>query len=157
VEPIASQLDPWRQILIKLGEACVSAAAEKAARAVNASPKTRRGLSFMATSRARCAKYASFSTCVTIKVLERSERVAMITWHDPTSCHYAEQRWHRATSLRSGTCALTGALIARGDDIFRPSRSNRQMNADAMILTCRLPVVRSLDPALSHVPTESQT
>jgi hypothetical protein len=157
MEPNASQLDPWRQILLKLGEACVSAAAEKAGRAVNASPKTRRRLSFTATSRARSAKYASFSTCVTIKVLERSERVAMIRWYDPTSCHYAEQRWHRATSLRSGTCALTGVSIARGDDIFRPSLANRQMNADAMILTCKLPEVRGLDPALSHDPTESQT
>jgi hypothetical protein len=156
MEPNASQLDPWRQILLKLSEAHVSAAHDNAPRAGSASPKTRRARSLTAGSRARSARFASFSTSVTIKVLERSERVAMITWFDPTSCHYAEQRWHRATTLRSGTCALTGVPIARGDDIFRPSRADR-MNAHAMILTCKLPEVRSLDPALSHNPTEGQT
>jgi Domain of unknown function (DUF3331) len=147
MEPNATQLDPWRQILLKLSEARVPAASENAARAGSASLKTRRAPSLTAGSRARSARFASFSTCVTIKVVERSERIARITWYDPTSCHYAEQRWHRTTSLRSGTCALTGVPIARGDDIFRPSRADR-MNARAMILTCKLPEVHGLDPVL---------
>jgi hypothetical protein len=152
MEPDASQFDPWRQILIKLNEACVSVSVDKAA-----PPKTRRALSLAARALEGGTKYASSSTCITINVLERLERVAMIAWYDPTSCHYAEQRWHRATSLRIGTCALTGVLIGRGDDIFRPSRASPQpVNADAMILTRALPEALSLDLALSPCSRESQ-
>jgi Domain of unknown function (DUF3331) len=152
MEPDASRFDPWRQILIKLNEACVSVSVDKAA-----PPKTRRALSLAARALEGGTKYASSSTCITINVLERLERVAMIAWYDPTSCHYAEQRWHRATSLRIGTCALTGVLIGRGDDIFRPSRASPQpVNADAMILTRALPEALSLELALSPCSRESQ-
>jgi hypothetical protein len=81
-----------------------------------------------------------------IYVLDRTERAATITWHDPTACHYDDQRWYRCTASHKGVCAITGALIVRGADIFRPARARSMpVNSDAMILASALPAVSGVD------------
>jgi hypothetical protein len=87
-----------------------------------------------------------------ITVIERVGRSVKIAWHDPTACRYGDQCWHRATARRSGVCAITGAPITRGMDIFRPSCAGpAPVNAYAMILASALPDVRRSEPVESCV------
>jgi len=80
--------------------------------------------------------------CASIRILDRTEKKARIAWHDSTSCHYEDQRWTRSISARVGVCAMSGEMIPRGADIFRPSRANPvPANAGAMILTSALPAL----------------
>jgi uncharacterized protein DUF3331 len=78
-----------------------------------------------------------FREGVTIKVLELDERSAIVAWYDPTRCRYDEQRWIRIKARDAGVCAITGAQIAIGADVFRPARTRRRIaaNAGEMILT----------------------
>jgi Domain of unknown function (DUF3331) len=73
--------------------------------------------------------------CATIKVLEVTESSASICWYDSTLCRYEDQRWRRLKTQRAGICAMSGAMIAMGDDVFHPVPRNIAANADAMILT----------------------
>jgi hypothetical protein len=72
----------------------------------------------------------------TIRLLERpSPTSAVISWRDPTGSSYGYQVWRKRLAARGGQCALSGALIRRGDAIFRPAdRGSRPGNAWAMIL-----------------------
>jgi hypothetical protein len=77
-----------------------------------------------------------------IRIVEWSERSLTIVWHDPTACSYVDQRWTRSKSISAGVCALTGEVIRRGQDIFKPSGSRPPpANAGAMILVSALPVI----------------
>jgi hypothetical protein len=72
-----------------------------------------------------------------IRLVERvSDSCVLISWCDPTSCHYGEQTWILRTARSSGTCALSGMCIRRGDEVFRPAQRSRFLpaNASAMIL-----------------------
>jgi hypothetical protein len=71
-----------------------------------------------------------------VRVLEHSTPLrAFISWRDSTSCCYGYQLWRQTTSRRAGVCALSGAVIHRGDEIFQPfTRDVRPGNATAMIL-----------------------
>jgi hypothetical protein len=81
-----------------------------------------------------------------VRIVEWSERSLTIVWHDPTACSYVDQRWMRSKSSGSGVCALSGAVICRGEDIFKPSRSKpTPANAGAMILVSALPPAPPVD------------
>lgn len=69
-----------------------------------------------------------------------SDVSALISWCDPTTCHYVDQVWGRAAARNSGYCALTGQRISRGDAVFKPrSRGRlRPVNCDEMILAAAL-------------------
>jgi hypothetical protein len=72
-----------------------------------------------------------------VTVVERlSSTTVLVSWRDPTSCHYAEQTWRSGVARRQGLCALSGYPIQRGDSIYRPRSSGAEppVNADAMIL-----------------------
>jgi hypothetical protein len=72
---------------------------------------------------------------MSIQVVDCTDSTATIAWHDATLCRYDDQHWIRSTASRRGVCALTGQLIRRGADIFRPARrKSLPANADAMIL-----------------------
>ena len=76
-----------------------------------------------------------------ITAIERqSDASALISWCDPTMCHYVDQVWGRVTSRYNGHCALTGQCIQRGDQVFKPrSRGRlRPANCDEMILATAL-------------------
>jgi hypothetical protein len=89
-----------------------------------------------------CLEYVRPSSCLRINILERFERVAVIWWCDPTACNYSDQAWRRMVARRNGTCALTGARISSGDDVFMPAtRKAKPINYGAMILTSALPGV----------------
>jgi hypothetical protein len=141
----ANNPDPWVHILSALGDVC------RASGSLSDSVLKSRRKAFIPNTHRHSLpmQYASFSPCVTINILERLERVATIAWLDPTACHYAEQRWQRSVARRSGTCALSGEPIARGDDVFRPSRVIPEpMNSRAMILARALPAACGFYPPL---------
>jgi hypothetical protein len=77
---------------------------------------------------------------VHIEVIEHSTPAcAVISWRDSTSCCYGYQVWRQATSRRAGVCALSGAEIRRGDEIFQPYvRYVLPANAAAMILAANI-------------------
>jgi hypothetical protein len=81
-----------------------------------------------------------------VRIVEWSERSLTIVWHDSTACSYVDQRWSRSKSNSPGVCALSGTIICRGQDIFRPSRSKPPpANAGAMILVSALPAVLAVE------------
>jgi hypothetical protein len=76
-----------------------------------------------------------------ITAIERqSDAYALISWCDPTMCHYVDQVWSRVAARCSGHCALTGQRILRGDQVFKPSGRGRfrPVNCDEMILATAL-------------------
>ncbi|SAL63531.1 hypothetical protein AWB69_07131 [Caballeronia udeis] len=76
-----------------------------------------------------------------ITAIERqSDACVLISWCDPTMCHYVDQVWGRVTASYSGHCALTGQRIQRGDQVFRPRWRGRlrPANCDEMILATAL-------------------
>ncbi|WP_087660293.1 DUF3331 domain-containing protein [Caballeronia terrestris] len=84
--------------------------------------------------------------CLRIRVIEHTDSRATVSWHDPTSCHYDDQHWRRARARHAGVCALSGATVSRGEDIFQPSRRRPPpANAGAMILASALPLCADED------------
>jgi hypothetical protein len=76
-----------------------------------------------------------------ITAIERqSDACVLISWCDPTMCHYVDQVWSRVTARCTGHCALTGQHIQTGDQVFKPRwRGRRQpSNCDEMILSAAL-------------------
>jgi hypothetical protein len=73
---------------------------------------------------------------LTVGVVERLTKVtAAITWSDPTSCCYGYQLWQVSRARETGRCALTGEIIQRGDNVYRPRASRiPAVNQYAMIL-----------------------
>jgi Domain of unknown function (DUF3331) len=73
----------------------------------------------------------------TIEILDRpSPASAVLSWRDPTGGSYGYQLWRKQISKETGSCALTGCPICRGDVIFKPTTAKgvRHANASAMIL-----------------------
>ncbi len=79
--------------------------------------------------------------CSKITAIERQDDTsALISWCDPTMCHYVDQVWSRVTARSSGYCALTGQRIRSGDAVFKPSARGRlrPVNCEEMILAAAL-------------------
>lgn len=79
--------------------------------------------------------YAGCNSKVT-QIERQGNSSALVSWCDPTMCHYIDQVWNQAIARRSGYCALTGQRIERGNTIFKPrARGHRRpANCDEMIL-----------------------
>ncbi|RQZ09645.1 DUF3331 domain-containing protein [Burkholderia sp. Bp9031] len=73
-----------------------------------------------------------------VRVLERSSQLLLVRWVEPGRAHFGEQHWKPGRARQAGTCALSGARIARGDRVFRPSGRPMPPNAGAMILAIAL-------------------
>jgi len=76
-----------------------------------------------------------------ITSIERQdEGQALVSWCDPTMCHYIDQVWNQVVARSSGYCALTGQRIERGDPIFKPRARgrNRPANCNEMVLAAAL-------------------
>lgn len=76
-----------------------------------------------------------------ITAIERQDdKSVLISWCDPTRCHYVDQVWGRVIARSSGYCALTGEHIARGDVVFKPRMRGRfrPINCDEMLLAVAL-------------------
>jgi Domain of unknown function (DUF3331) len=145
MEASARRPDPWKHTLANLLEprpphvSKVNLVSGDLNSSRRNTPRTDR------TSSRRCFEHIQPSSCVKISILERFDRVAVIWWCDPTACNYSDQTWRRMLARRSGTCALTGAQISSGDDVFMPAtRKAKPINYGAMILTSALPVVSSV-------------
>ncbi|WP_213768009.1 DUF3331 domain-containing protein [Caballeronia sp. dw_19] len=85
-----------------------------------------------------------------VRVIERpSSATAIVYWSDAATCHYGYQGWRVTTATSDGACALTGALIHRGDSVYRPSqRDPKPQNASAMILAASMPQGETSDADL---------
>ncbi|MBP0589414.1 DUF3331 domain-containing protein [Paraburkholderia sp. LEh10] len=59
-----------------------------------------------------------------------------VSWSNPTLGRYEAQTWRAGLARMSGVCVLTGALIYKGDAVFRPLLRTRTdpANAHEMIL-----------------------
>jgi hypothetical protein len=67
---------------------------------------------------------------VNVRVVDRTEQIEAVVWHDPTSCHYDDQPWHRAKGAHGRCLCDEGRFHPQGADIYRPSRgSPRPVNA----------------------------
>jgi hypothetical protein len=74
---------------------------------------------------------------IRITVIERQDDAsALVSWCDPTLCHYVDQVWTRVTARHCGYCALSGERIQKGDSVFKPRTRGRYRpaNCDEMIL-----------------------
>ncbi|MBN3761572.1 DUF3331 domain-containing protein [Burkholderia sp. Ac-20365] len=94
---------------------------------------------------------ATWEPCVT--VIDRpSALTVVLDWRDPTKCCYREQLWVSARARVSGRCAMTGAAIEPGDDIFRPRPARpAPRNVTAMVLASAVEAcAASLPPLLEQ-------
>ncbi|AOJ33020.1 DUF3331 domain-containing protein [Burkholderia metallica] len=73
-----------------------------------------------------------------VQVLERSAQLLIVRWVEPGRAHFGEQYWKPGRARQAGVCVLSGARIACGDDVFRPSGRPTPPNARAMILAVAL-------------------
>ncbi|CAD6533334.1 hypothetical protein LMG28140_02745 [Paraburkholderia metrosideri] len=85
-------------------------------------------------------RVSSQHEAISVVLLDRvSPRTATVSWSDPQGCKYGEQVWRLATAKRAGTCVLSGQPIARGEQIYRPTKVDPPpTNADAMMLVAAL-------------------
>jgi hypothetical protein len=126
-----SRTDPWSQTLFLL-DSLSSPPDEHRDGALVALRRSNRRL-----QAAACAVQKGDAN---IRVIDRpTTRTAIVTWGDPTSCHYGDQVWRVARAASDGFCALSGQEIRRGDTIYRPShyrlgRAWPPANADSMML-----------------------
>jgi hypothetical protein len=144
----STKADPWPKILDLLGQRCAREYAESHPLPTTTSvARTEVDRTRMPCNPA-FLDMQGFRTCVRINVLELTESFATIGWYDPTRCRYGDQRWGRFKTLHAGVCAISGARIAAGTDVFRPvpTRSGAA-NADAMILARALQCVFATDSA----------
>ncbi|HEY4365590.1 MAG TPA: DUF3331 domain-containing protein [Steroidobacteraceae bacterium] len=129
-----SRTDPWSQTLFLLDSLSCTVEPSSSHNVGSASggriPARRRAL------RRSAVACASGERGAHIKVLERpTSRTAIITWGDPTSCHYGDQVWRVARASSDGFCALSGQQIRRGDVVYRPSHYRlAPANAGSMML-----------------------
>ncbi|MEI6001645.1 DUF3331 domain-containing protein [Paraburkholderia bengalensis] len=72
-----------------------------------------------------------------VSVLERcSPTLVLLSWCDATAGRYGDQRWRLRVAHGKAVCALSGAMIERGDLVYRPCTRGQEcpMNADHSIL-----------------------
>lgn len=71
-----------------------------------------------------------------VRVVDRpSPLTVALDWRDSTTCCYREQLWVAGRARVSGRCAMSGALIVPGDEIFRPRPARpTPRNVSAMVL-----------------------
>ena len=76
------------------------------------------------------------ATGARIRIIEfLSHTMVSLCWSDPCSGHMGEQVWHCGVARKRSHCALTGALIKRGDRVYRPRLRGKTVpcNWDRMI------------------------
>lgn len=130
-----SRTDPWSQTLCLLDSlSCTeeTSSGQSLARPPGVRVSARRS----AHRRVAAVACASDKRGAHIRVLERpTSRTAIVTWGDPTSCHYGDQVWRVARASSDGYCALSGQQIRRGDAVYRPSHYRlAPANAGSMML-----------------------
>ncbi|RFU49657.1 DUF3331 domain-containing protein [Paraburkholderia sp. DHOC27] len=71
-----------------------------------------------------------------VRVVDRPSALTVtLDWRDSTKCCYREQLWVAGRARVSGRCAMSGAPILPGDDIFRPRPARpAPRNVSAMVL-----------------------
>lgn len=95
---------------------------------------------------------------VTIRLLERQgAATATIAWHDATRCSYGYQTWQVTRARHSGVCAMSGRVVRRGDEIFKPRLYRQQaLNAGEMILASVLRTIEIDDIVRTEGPMRTR-
>jgi len=124
--PNTSVVDPWIQAISLL-----------------ALPEGSEGVDRKSIQRVTCNYYSEskVSECRPfVRVIERpTPQSVTLDWRDSTNCCYREQLWVAARSRVSARCAMSGAPISPGDEIFRPRPTRpAPRNVGAMILASAL-------------------
>jgi hypothetical protein len=75
-----------------------------------------------------------------VRLIDRpSPLTVTLDWRDSTRCCYREQLWVSARARVSGNCAMSGAAIFPGDEIYRPRPARpTPRNVGAMVLASAL-------------------
>jgi len=132
------QLDPWLQTLAMLSSCSGLKLSDCDEEYID---QIRRHTSRLSLARSRKVKPTARNAKdrrATIRVLERlSVSAVSLSWHDPTSLNYAEQVWLMGGAPKNGRCAVSGESILKGQSVYRPRRSGRDLplNGSEMILT----------------------
>jgi hypothetical protein len=73
---------------------------------------------------------------VSVHVIERtSANSAIVSWSDARFGRMGAQTWMAGKARVSGRCALTGAVIKRGDRVYQPRKTRpAAINAGTMIV-----------------------
>ena len=130
---IGAARDPWLHMLASLSPSSL-ADPSPPGQDLRHSGNTR-------TRRQRAGAAPGPRACLSIDIVERTSATSLLlTWCDPTSGRYAEQRWILGVARRSTQCALSGSRVRRGDAVFRPILRGKTVpgNADAAILAAAL-------------------
>ncbi len=82
-----------------------------------------------------------------VRVIDRPSALTVtLDWRDSTRCCYREQLWVSARARVSGRCAMSGAAILPGDEIFRPRPARpTPRNVGAMVLASAVNACASAD------------
>ena len=101
-----------------------------------------------------CARHRTIAETIAVKskpfvrVIDRpSPLTVTLDWRDATKCCYREQLWVAARARVSGRCAMSGAPIFPGDEIFRPRPARpTPRNVNAMILAAAIEPYAAVEP-----------
>ncbi|WP_133647768.1 DUF3331 domain-containing protein [Paraburkholderia flava] len=105
------RVDPWLQIMDCLREReSGSMGVHHRNQAIYDSRAPRSRASWHAMANASSITHIEWVTPGTI----------LISWSDSTLGRYHDQLWRAGFAHSSGVCGLTGAVVRRGDPVFRP-------------------------------------
>lgn len=95
------------------------------------------------SKRAMQRSIARWPEDVKISVLDRvSDHSVAIAWCHACSGYYGSQVWRESISRGSAICALSGERVARGDRIYKLSRSKQApSNARAVLLASHVDAI----------------
>jgi hypothetical protein len=82
------------------------------------------------------APYFHEGSMVSVHVIERtSANSAIVSWSDARFGRMGAQTWMAGKARAAGRCALTGAIIKRGDRVYQPRKTRpAAINAGTMIV-----------------------
>lgn len=130
----ATLVDPWTQTIDLLS--------------LPVGPKIAIEESFESVARPRpCAESNVSKWQPSVRVIDRPSALTVtLDWRDPTRCCYREQLWVSARARVSGYCAMSGATILPGDEIFRPRPARpTPRNVGAMVLASAVDACAAVD------------
>jgi hypothetical protein len=133
-----SQLDPWLQTLAMLSNCSGVKPGDRDDKYFDQLRRRASLLSRTSRGKVKRAVRNASNTCATIRILERLSLSAVaLSWHDPTWLNHAEQVWWMGGVPKNGRCAVSGERILRGQSVYRPRRSGKDvpLNGSEMILT----------------------
>ncbi|MEX3952880.1 DUF3331 domain-containing protein [Paraburkholderia sp. EG287B] len=115
-------LDPWLRTISLLAREYAGPTTPECVAANSVNRRTSKG-------RARPSAGAS------ARLIERPTLTTVtVAWSDSTLGCFGNQTWRLGVARHAGVCAISGRIIGRGDEVFKPFSRPTPANARAMIL-----------------------